>query len=68
MKPGILYFIAEHSAWCPMAYGEGRRCCCHPTMRQLAEGEFTQRVAQDFRNRAQRRADARRSAKGDRHA
>jgi hypothetical protein len=62
MKPGVMFVIVSHDPWCPMAYGEGTRCAggCHPLPRLVNESEFAHRVASDFRNRAQRRAEAKR--------
>lgn len=63
MKPGLTCVVVMHDPWCPMAHGEGATCAsgCRPVVRVVNEAEFTATVARDARNRAQRRADARRA-------
>ena len=57
---GITGVIVSHDPWCPMAYGEGTECArgCHPKLSFVGEATLIKTMERDFRNRAQRRADA----------
>jgi len=52
--------IVRHDAWCLLAYGEGTECAsgCNPTFSFVDEATLLKTMERDFRNRAQRRADA----------
>jgi len=57
---GITCVIVRHDAWCPMAYGEGTECAsgCNPTISVVDKPTLLKTMQRDFRNRAQRRAVA----------
>jgi hypothetical protein len=55
------YMIVRHDAWCPMAYGKGATCYCVPVFELASKARFAALVQRDMRNRAQRRADAKRA-------
>ena len=61
MRPAVVHVLVRHEAWCPMAYGEGHRCACTPSVEAVTPDEFAATLAHDLRNRAQRRADAKRA-------
>lgn len=63
MKPGVMCVIVRHDPWCPLSYGEGTTCAsgCRPVARVVSEAELIATVARTHRNRAQRRADAKRA-------
>ncbi len=63
MKPSLLWVIVHHDPWCPMAYGEGTACAsgCRPWAELVDEAAFERTSQRDARNRAQRRADAKRA-------
>lgn len=66
MKPAVMHLIVRHDAWCPMAYGESAKCCCKPVPELVDEATFASTVQRDFRNRAHRRAEARRELRNGR--
>ena len=61
LPQGVFHVIIRHGAWCPLAYGEGSSCCCTPIAELVSEDDFIDVVQHDTRNRAQRRANAKRA-------
>ena len=60
-SPGVHYMTVRHDPWCPMSYGEGTTCAsgCNPVFEMVDEATMAAQMQRDFRNRAQRRGDAR---------
>jgi len=56
-KPGVHYVLVKHDAWCPGAEGRGDQCICN-AVAEFATLEQMSTAIVDTRNRAQRRADA----------
>jgi len=57
---GMTCVIVRHDSFCPMAHGEGTQCAvgCKPTSSVVDKATLLKTMQRDFRNRAQRRADA----------
>jgi len=61
-KPGVHYMLVKHDPWCPGASGDGDRCICNPATEIVTEQRMAEAIVQT-RNRAQRRADAKKGAR-----
>ena len=57
--PGVHCLIVRHDAWCPGAAGHADRCICNAVPEFVTVEQMADAIVQT-RNRAQRRADAKR--------
>ena len=56
---GVHCLLVRHDAWCPGAAGHGDRCICNAVPEFVTVERMAHAIVQT-RNRAQRRADAKR--------
>ena len=57
ITPGVHYVLVKHDDWCPGVEGDGDQCICN-AVAELVTLEQMSTAIVDTRNRAQRRADA----------